>query len=105
MKIMTLVRLATQAIRDEVVTWPADRRAALAANLAAAPAEHCAALDSTGRCLVYAAIYFNITAQAPVNNHLPHPCDFGQGFGNELLAAGRNNRSDNKNTRSARRGG
>lgn len=52
---LSITGVEAQAIRDEVVTWPADRRAALAANLAAAPADHCAALDATGRCLVYAA--------------------------------------------------
>jgi len=43
-----------QAIRDELLSWSAERRAALDANLAAAPADHCAALDPNGRCLVYA---------------------------------------------------
>ncbi len=51
---LSITGVEAQAIRDEVVTWPAERRAALAANLAAAPADHCAALDASGRCLIYA---------------------------------------------------
>ena len=52
---LSITGVEAQAIRDEIATWPADRRAALAANLLAAPADHCAALDPEGRCLVYAA--------------------------------------------------
>lgn len=52
---LSITGVEAQAIRDEVVTWPAERRAALAANLAAAPVDHCSALDADGRCLVYAA--------------------------------------------------
>ena len=52
---LSITGVEAQAIRDEVVTWPPERRAALAANLAAAPADHCSALDPGGRCLVYAA--------------------------------------------------
>lgn len=50
---LTVTTVEAQAICDEVVTWPPEQRAALAANLAAAPADHCAALDNGGRCLVY----------------------------------------------------
>lgn len=52
---LSVTAVEADAIRHEVAAWPADRRAALAANVRAAPAEHCAALDPGGRCLVYAA--------------------------------------------------
>ena len=52
---LTVTGVEAAAIRAELATWPADRRAALAANAAAAPADHCAALDPAGRCLIYAA--------------------------------------------------
>ena len=52
---LTITQTEANAIRDEIVTWPEERRAALAANAAAAPPDRCAALDGNGRCLVYAA--------------------------------------------------
>jgi hypothetical protein len=52
---LTITSVEARAIRDEVAGWPEDRRAALVAAAAAAPAERCAALDPTGRCLIYAA--------------------------------------------------
>jgi uncharacterized protein len=50
---LSITGVEAQAIRDAIVTWPAQRRAALAANLAIAPGDRCAALDPGGRCLVY----------------------------------------------------
>ena len=50
---LTITLTEADAIRDELATWPADRRAALAANARASQA--CAALDPAGRCLIYAA--------------------------------------------------
>ena len=52
---LSITRVEAQAIRDEVATWPAERKWALAANVAAASESRCAALDPAGRCLVYAA--------------------------------------------------
>jgi hypothetical protein len=52
---LTVTSVEAGAIRDEMATWDAARRAALAANAAAAPADRCAALDAGGRCLIYAA--------------------------------------------------
>jgi Fe-S-cluster containining protein len=48
---LTITLAEAQAIADEVETWSADRREALAAN-ARAQADACAAL-SHGRCLIY----------------------------------------------------
>jgi hypothetical protein len=50
---LTITLAEAQAIADEIATWPADRREALAAN-ARASTDACAAL-SQGRCLIYAA--------------------------------------------------
>lgn len=52
---LTVTGVEAQAIRDEIATWPADRRAALAANVAAAAPDRCVALDPGGRCLIYGA--------------------------------------------------
>ena len=52
---LSVTSVEAQAIRDEVLSWPHERRAALAANVTAAPPDRCAALDAHGRCLVYAA--------------------------------------------------
>ena len=51
---LTVTAVEAQALRDEVATWAPARRAALAANVARSRG-HCAALDPTGRCLVYEA--------------------------------------------------
>ena len=51
---LTITSAEAAAILSELATWPLERRAALAANVAAAPADRCAALDAGGRCLVYA---------------------------------------------------
>lgn len=52
---LTVTGVEAQAIRDELATWSAERRAALAAQAAAAPEDRCAALDDSGRCTIYAA--------------------------------------------------
>ena len=52
---LTVTAVEAAAIRAELAGWPADRRARLAANAAAASADRCAALDPGGRCLIYAA--------------------------------------------------
>ena len=51
---LTVTRVEAAAICDAISTWPAEKRAALAANVAAAPADRCAALDPAGRCTIYA---------------------------------------------------
>jgi len=51
---LTITNVEAAAIRDEIVTWDMGRRAALAANVAAAAADRCVALDASGRCLIYA---------------------------------------------------
>jgi Fe-S-cluster containining protein len=48
---LTITLAEAQAIADEIATWSADRRAALAAN-ARASTTACAAL-ANGRCLIY----------------------------------------------------
>jgi Fe-S-cluster containining protein len=52
---LTVTGVEAAAIRAEVTSWPADQRRALLANAAAAPPDRCAALESDGRCLIYAA--------------------------------------------------
>ncbi len=52
---LTVTLVEADAIRAEVASWTAERRAALVANAAAAPADRCTALDGGGRCLIYAA--------------------------------------------------
>lgn len=52
---LTVTGVEAGALRDEIAAWSADRRAALVDNLAAAAPDRCAALDPTGRCMVYAA--------------------------------------------------
>ena len=49
---LTVTTVEANAIVDEITTWPADRRAVLAANAGASRA-NCAALDPNGRCLIY----------------------------------------------------
>lgn len=51
---LTVTQVEADAIRAELARWPAERRAQLAANAAAAVEDRCAALDPDGRCLVYA---------------------------------------------------
>jgi Fe-S-cluster containining protein len=51
---LSITRMEADAIRAEVSGWTADRKQALAANVVAAPAHHCAALAPGGRCLIYA---------------------------------------------------
>ena len=50
---LTITGVEARAIGDELASWPAPRRAALAAN-AAQSTDRCAALDPGGRCLIYA---------------------------------------------------
>jgi len=50
---LTVTSIEAAAIRTALASWPSARRAALAANVAAAPAERCTALDPSGRCLIY----------------------------------------------------
>lgn len=50
---LTVTSVEATAIRTARATWAPDRRAALVANVTAAPADRCAALDPTGRCLIY----------------------------------------------------
>jgi hypothetical protein len=50
---LSITGVEAAAIRGAVEAWPAERRAALAANLHAAPADRCVALDPGGRCLIY----------------------------------------------------
>jgi hypothetical protein len=52
---LTVTAVEASAIRDEVAGWSDDRRAALAATAAATSPDRCAALDASGRCLIYAA--------------------------------------------------
>ena len=52
---LSVTRVEADAIRAEVAGWTAERKRALAENVAAAAADRCAALDAGGRCLVYAA--------------------------------------------------
>lgn len=47
---LTITHVEADAIRAEVVAWPAEQRRALADR-----GEHCAALDANGRCRIYAA--------------------------------------------------
>src|SRR5512134_1615944 len=51
---LSVTRVEADAIRAEVAGWTAPRKAALLANVAKARADRCAALDDSGRCLVYA---------------------------------------------------
>ncbi|MBV8761055.1 MAG: YkgJ family cysteine cluster protein, partial [Deltaproteobacteria bacterium] len=50
---LTVTSVEAAAIEQEISTWPAERRAALAANAAASLDARCAALDTNGRCLIY----------------------------------------------------
>jgi uncharacterized protein len=62
---LTVTRVEAQAIVEEIAQWPADRRAALVANVRASPnwsgrnsrpdagTNRCSALDANGRCLIY----------------------------------------------------
>jgi hypothetical protein len=52
---LTVTSVEAEAIRHEISSWPPEQRIALAANRSAAPADHCAALDPNGRCLIYRA--------------------------------------------------
>ena len=52
---LTVTAAEAKAICDFVAGWSSTRRATLAANVAAAPADRCAALDPDGRCLIYDA--------------------------------------------------
>ena len=49
---LTVTRIEAQAIADEIAQWPAERRAALVANVRAST-DRCSALDGNGRCLIY----------------------------------------------------
>ena len=51
---LTVTSVEARSIGQELATWDAPRRAALAANAATGPEDHCAALDPDGRCLIYA---------------------------------------------------
>ncbi|HEV7555779.1 MAG TPA: YkgJ family cysteine cluster protein [Kofleriaceae bacterium] len=50
---LTITAAEAESIRTLVASWPAERRAALAAI--SAPADRCAALDAGGRCSIYDA--------------------------------------------------
>jgi len=50
---LTVTSIEAAAIRTALAAWPEARRAALTANVAAAPPDRCAALDPSGRCLIY----------------------------------------------------
>ena len=50
---LSITRVEANAVRDEVARWEPARKQALAANIAAGPADRCAALDPSGRCLIY----------------------------------------------------
>ena len=52
---LTITGVEAKAIERELATWPAERRRALAAHAASAPADRCAALDAAGRCQIYGA--------------------------------------------------
>ncbi len=52
---LTVTSVEAAAIRAEVASWPDHQREALVANAASGPTDRCAALDPSGRCLVYAA--------------------------------------------------
>jgi Fe-S-cluster containining protein len=52
---LSITRVEADAIRAEVAGWTVEQRQALAANVAAAPADRCAALAPSGLCLIYAA--------------------------------------------------
>jgi len=59
---LTITEVEAGAIANEVAAWSSERRARLAAQLAAAPiaaatptGERCAALDAGDRCAIYAA--------------------------------------------------
>ncbi len=49
---LTITEVEAAAIRTLVIGWPAAQRAALAET---GPADHCAALDASGRCKIYEA--------------------------------------------------
>lgn len=52
---LTVTHVEADAIAGELAQWPADRRAALSANARSSPTSsgRCAALDGSGRCLIY----------------------------------------------------
>jgi hypothetical protein len=50
---LSVTRVEAEAIVDEVAGWTAERKLALTANAAAAPAQRCTALAPDGRCLIY----------------------------------------------------
>lgn len=50
---LSITGVEARAIREEISTWSAERRAALAANVAGAAPNRCTALDDTGRCMIY----------------------------------------------------
>jgi uncharacterized protein len=52
---LSITHVEADAIHTEVAGWTAERKHALTANAAAAREDRCAALDSGGRCLIYAA--------------------------------------------------
>jgi len=52
---LTITGVEARALRDEIAAMSLQDREVLRANAAAAPADYCAALGPTGRCLVYAA--------------------------------------------------
>jgi uncharacterized protein len=52
---LTITGVEADAIYDEVASWSEDRKAQLAANVAAAAPDRCVALAPNGRCLVYEA--------------------------------------------------
>ena len=52
---LTITAVEARALRDEIARMSRQERETLRANALAGAADRCAALDPTGRCLVYAA--------------------------------------------------
>ncbi len=52
---LTVTEVEAQAVREAVTSWPADRADTLRNNVASGPTDRCAALDGSGRCLIYEA--------------------------------------------------
>ena len=52
---LTVTGVEAAALRAEIESWPDPQRVALVGNATTAPPDRCAALDPSGRCLVYLA--------------------------------------------------
>ncbi|HSD88259.1 MAG TPA: YkgJ family cysteine cluster protein [Kofleriaceae bacterium] len=69
---LSITSVEGDAIRDEIATWPAERKAALVQNVAAARPDQCAALDPQGRCLIYQVRPIVCRSHgAPIRMHQP----------------------------------